>query len=327
MYCNQCGSDIKDTAKFCKKCGTMVEDEIRETPDWERAAVKFFYTKRKQILIGLIILLIAASAAVVGVTLWQNNKAEELAVMGPEVVSVDLKDEYEMEDNELILDPLMAVYSDGTTGELKNYTVYIDTLVYEIVDGKINGKDLYDGMHLIRLEWEANDADFIYQKTVSIKHKVDTWEKYPDIPGKSGKEIAAAYGKLTAPEFGKLSAGDWGYAYVNLPSRNLRLTFPAGLFDNPADYGESDAGCIEMSGILSDLFYNMESEMTQDRLAEILEITLSQNADGGCSGTLNNGNQIFIGVGEVNDGLYMPTTTVRVSVSEAKRKEIFDYFF
>lgn len=278
-------------------------------------------------MIGLIAVIVIAAAAVVGVKLWLDNHESEHAVTVVEVVSVDLKDEYEMEDNELILDPLTAAYSDGTIDELSVYKVYIDTLEYTITEGKIDGKDLYDGMHLIRLEWKVDEQKFFFEKTVSIKHKIDTWEKYPNIVGKTGQEIADAYGALSSPEFGKLSEGDWGYAYVNLPSRNLRLTFPAGLFDNPEDYGASDAGCIEMTGSLSDLFYNMESEMSQERLAEILEITLSQHSDGGCSGVLGSGSLIYIGVGEVTDGIYMPTTTVKVTVSDTRKQEIFEYFF
>lgn len=326
MYCNQCGCEINDTAKFCKKCGAIVEDEVKETSEFERKLIRFFYTKRKVIAAVLVAAVVIAGAAV-GMYLWHGKTEPGPEGPIPQAVFIDLKDEYEMEDNELILDPMNAIYSDGTMDVLSDYKVYIDTYEFPVTDGKIDGKDLYDGMHLIRLEWTVGEHEMSYEKTVGIKHKIDTWAKYPNIVGRTGKEISAAYGALSSPEFGKLSEGDWGYAYVKLPALNLRLTFPAGMFDNPENYGESDAGCIEMTGTLGDLFYNMESEMTPERLAEILGISLSQSSGGGCSGTLENGNQIYIGVGEVSDGIYMPTTTVRVITSESKKQEIFEYFF
>jgi len=327
MFCNKCGCEINDNAKFCKKCGSPVEEELKETSELERKIVRIFYTKRKALLITLIAVLVTAGAAVVGVTLWQDQDEKEPEKIIVNVVSVDLKEEYEMEDDELILDPLTAIYDDGTIDTITEYKVYIDTLEYTKTDGIINGTDLYDGQHLLRLEWKAKEQTFSFEKTVAIKHKLDTWGKYPDIVGRTGQEISAVYGALSVPEFGSLTEGDWGYAYSTLPSLNLRLTFPAGLFDNPENYGESDAGCIEMTGSLSDLFYNMESEMSQDRLAEILEITLTPNEGGGCSGVLGSGNLIYIGAGEVTDGIYMPTTTVRVTVSETRKNEIFEYFF
>lgn len=327
MFCNKCGCEINDNAKFCKKCGSPVEEELKETSELERKIVRIFYTRRKALLIGLISVLVLAGAAVVGVTMWQNQQDSEPDPVVLKVVSVDLKDEYEMEDNELVLDPLTATYDDGSVETLTEYKVYIDTLEYAISDGIIDGKDLYDGQHLLRLEWTSGGQNFTYEKTAGIKHKMDTWGKYPDIVGHTGKEISAAYGSLSAPEFGSLSEGDWGYAYCSLSALNLRLTFPAGLFDNPENYGESEAGCIEMTGTLADLFYNMESEMSQARLSEILEVTLSQSDSGGCSGALGSGNRIYIGEGEVTDGIYMPTTTVRVTVNDTRKKEIFEYFF
>ncbi len=326
MFCNQCGCEIDETARSCGECGAPVEEDTLKTSELERRIVKIFYTQRKALLIGIIAFLILAGTAVVCVNLWQSHHQEPEQII-VEVAAVDLKDEYEMEDNELILDPLNATYTDGTIKAIKSYKVYIDTLEYSVADGKIDGKDLYDGNHLLRIEWNMDGQNYSYEKTVGIIHKLDTWEKYPEIVGRTGKEIAAAYGTLSAPEFGRLSEGDWGYAYVYLVSRNLTLTFPAGLFDNPEDYGESDAECIEMQGTLSDLFYNLESEMSQSQLSEILEVTLSQHPDGGCSGVLGSGNQIYIGVGEVTDGIYMPTTTVRVTVSEGKKREILEYFF
>lgn len=327
MYCNQCGCEIKDTAKFCKKCGAVVEEEIKETSQLEQNLVRFFYTKRKPILIVLILLLIISGGIVVGISLWKNNQKESFTAMPIEVAAVDLRDEYEMEDNELVLGMLTAVYSDGRIGEVKDYKVYIDTVECAITEGKIDGKSLYDGQHLLRLEWTMYDQDFSYEKTIGIRDKKDTWGKYPDIIGLTGQEIAKKYGKLSAPEFGKLSEGDWGYAYVALPSRNLKLCFPAGLFDNPENYGDSDAQCMEMTGTLNDLFYNMEPEMSCSRLSEILKITLSPNSRGGCSGTLSSGNIIYIGAGEVGDDLYTPDTTVRVTASDSKKAEILDYFF
>lgn len=51
MFCRNCGSDIADTAKFCPKCGTMVEDmnEVDTAPP----------SKKKSILLPIAIVLLA----------------------------------------------------------------------------------------------------------------------------------------------------------------------------------------------------------------------------------------------------------------------------
>ena len=72
-----------------------------------------------------------------------------------------------MEDDELILEPLTAIYDDVTIDTITGYKVYIDTLEYTMTDGIINGTDLYDGQHLLRLEWKAKEQSFSYEKTVT----------------------------------------------------------------------------------------------------------------------------------------------------------------
>lgn len=332
MYCNQCGCEIKDTAKFCKRCGTAAVTELPEISEKKRKAIRFLYTNRYKWIAAILVLAILVSAAIVGVTVWQKEKrlavekkaAEKVIV---KVNSVDFAEDYEIDDGILILEPLHAAYSDGTVLEIKDYKVYIDTLEYSVEDGEINVDGLDDGEHKIRLEWNQGGQSFSYEELIPIKHKVNTWGKYPDLPGLTGQEIAAKYGELSDPQFSSLGEGDWGYAYVDLPSVGVQLCFPAGLFDKASDYGTSDARCLEVTGNLEAFYYNMEEEMTLEDLRSILELNLTESEYGGCSGTLGSGNRIYIGEGQVFDDNYTPETTMKVTVSEQKREEILDYFF
>lgn len=331
MYCNQCGHEMKDTANFCKKCGAPV-DPTKDISERRRKCVRFLYTNKTRILICFIavLLLCGATIAVVAVTKGMNkdkDQKKQAAVPVKTVSSVDLKDAYEIEDDRLSLDPLHAEYSDGTVQELLEYDVFIDTQQCEIVENAIDAADLYDGKHLIRLEWTQDADAFEYEKTVELEHKKDTWEKYPDLVGMTGKAIAKEYGELGSPEFGDFHEGDWGYAYVALSTRSLKLCFPAGIINKTEDYNSSDEQCIEVSGTLKDFFYNMEDEMTKDELAEILNLNLYDCEEGGCMDTLNSGKRMYIGVGEVQDGIYTPDTTIRVTVSESDEQKIWDRIF
>lgn len=332
MYCNQCGCELKDTAKFCKKCGVAVGQELPETSETKRKLIKFLYTNRYKLIAGVLIVILLAVAAVIGVTAWQNQKkAEEEAKKAEKVLlqvkSVDFAEDYEIDDGVLVLEPLHAEYSDGTVLEIKDYKVYIDTLEYTVENGEINAEGLEDGEYKVRLEWVRDGQSFSYEETLLIKHKVNTWGKYPDLPGLTGKEIAEKYGSMSEPEFGGFDGGDWGYAYVELSSYGIELCFPAGLFGNPSDYGTSDAQCLEASGSLSSFYYNMEEEMTLDELRDILDLNLTESDNGGCTGTLGSGNRIYIGEGQVFDNIYTPETTIKVTVSDDKRADILDYFF
>lgn len=332
MYCNQCGCEINDTAKFCKKCGSVVEPELKQDSEAKQKAVRFLYTNRKKLVIAVVALLVVAAAATAGILIWQEQARQAEKEAAKEIViikveSIDFQKDYEIDEDQLELGTLHATYSDGTVTELTDYKVYIDALEYAVEDGVINAEGIEDGDHKIRVEWAEKGQAFSYEKTIPIKHKVNTWGKYPNLPGMTGKEIAAAYGAMSAPEFGGFSAGDWGYAYVELQSINVQLCFPAGLFENPSDYGTSDARCLEMSSTLGDLYYNMEDEMSLDELREILDLNLTESSSGGCTGTLGSGNRIYIGEGYVFDDVYSSDTSVRVTVSDEKRAEILDYFF
>ena len=333
MYCNQCGHEMKDTANFCKKCGAPV-DPTEEISERKRKCVRFLYLYKTRILICLIAALLLCGAAIGALALTRgmsgdkDEKTEKpAAAIVKTVKSVDLKDSYKMEDNRLVLDPLHAQYSDGTVQELLDYDVFIDTQQCEIVENAINAEELYDGEHLVRLEWKQDADVFEYEKTVELEHKKDTWEKYPDLVGMTGKAIAKEYGELGSPEFGDFHEGDWGYAYVELSARSLKLCFPAGLINRTEDYSGSDETCIEVSGTLEDFFYNMEDEMSRERLAEILNLNLYDCEEGGCMDTLNSGKRMYIGVGEVKDGVYTPDTTIRVTVSESEEQKIWERIF
>ena len=331
MYCNQCGHKIKDTANFCKKCGAPV-DSTEETSERKQRMVRFFYLHKNKILLIFIAALLvcgaATAAAVMLPDFFQKGKENSQPAGAVKAVSnVDLKDSYEIEDNKLSLDPLYVTYEDGTLHELTAYDVYIDTVLYEKQENRIDASSLYDGKHLVRLEWETNGQTYEFEKTIALEHKKDTWEKYVDLVGMTGKEIAEAYGSLGAPVYGDLSQGDWGYAYAEVESLSLQVCFPAGLLDREEDYSNSDSACLEMSGTLNTLFYNMETEMSMEDLETILELSLTPMESGGCSGTLSDGKQIYIGEGAVLDGVYTPDSSVRVTVSEAERESILERIF
>lgn len=332
MYCSKCGREMKEGVNFCKWCGEAADRTEGEVSEGTRRLVRFFYTYKTRILLIVLAVLVLCAA---GVGAWfyflngsdgqKSEKKVAAAVKSPR--AVDLKDAYEIEDNRLVLDPLYVTYADGTVEELTVYDVYIDTIKYELQDGAIDAAELYDGRHLFRLEWQKNASRYEYEKTIGTEHKKDTWGKYVELPGMSGKEIAAAYGALGAPEFGELTSGDWGYAYVSVDSLSLEAVFPAGILDRPEDYSDSEAVCIEMSGTLNTLFYNMEQEMSKGDLESLLGISLSESEAGGCVGTLENGKQIYIGSGQVQDGIYTPDTSVRVSVSEEDRGTLLERLF
>lgn len=330
MYCNQCGHKIKDTANFCKWCGEPI-DATEETSERKRKLVRFFYLhKNKMLLIFIAVLLacgIGTAAFVLLPDLLPRQQSSQQSAGVKTVSNVDLKENYEIEDNKLNLDPLYATYEDGTVHELMDYDVYIDTVLFEKSDNVIDASSLYDGKHLMRLEWKQGEQTYEFEKTVRLEHKKDTWEKYVDLVGMSGKEIAAAYGALSEPVYGELREGEWGYAYVEVASLSLQACFPAGLLDREADYSGSDSPCLEMSGTLNTLFYNMESDMSMEDLEAALELSLTSLDGGGCMGTLSDGKQIYIGQGQAVDGVYTPDSTVRVTVSDDERQTLLERIF
>ncbi|MCQ4637718.1 zinc-ribbon domain-containing protein [Anaerovorax odorimutans] len=331
MYCSQCGNEMKEGANFCKRCGAPADKAEEPVSERERHIVRFLYTHKKRIVLFVLIGLVLCGAAVWAAIFFLGGDADagdkKQAAAVKIASEVDLKEEYEIEDNKLILDPLHATYEDGSVQELANYEVYIDGLKYQMTEGYIDATELYDGKHLFRLEWKKSRDKYKYEKTVGTEHKKDTWGKYVDLVGMTGKEIAAAYGPLGTPEFGSLGSGNWGYAYVDVEAVSLQAAFPAGILDRPEDYSASDAVCMEMTGTLGTLFYNIEAEMSKDDLATVLGISLSDSGDGGCTGTLENGKLIYIGSGQGQGGTYTPDTTVRVTVSEEEKGTLLDRLF
>ncbi len=332
MYCNQCGYKMKDSANFCRRCGAPADDTQGDISETRQKIIKFLYTYKTGILFSLIGILLLAGVIVGTVTIIQaagekQKEEQQAAIPVKQVSGVDLKEAYEIEDNWLILDPLHASYTDETVHELQDYAIYIDAVQYKRTEKGIKVKDLYDGKHLVRLEWKQAGNLMKYEKTIYMEHKKDTWEKYVDLVGMTGKEIADAYGSLGEPEFGSWDNGNLGYAYVTVNSLGLQACFPTGILKKEKKFSKSDVRCVEMTGTLNTLFYNLEVEMNLEDLANILGITLTASEGGGCSGTLSDGKQILIGQGEVQDGIYRPDTTVIVTVSEEDRKGFFERLF
>lgn len=337
MNCKRCGQEIRETANFCKNCGTPVEQEVAAVAAKceNNRNRSLWHMGRAKILVAAAVLVFCAAIAV---ALFLSNLMKEeqqaqkqtQAASKKTVSSVDLQEFYEIEENRLVLDPLFVSYDDGTSHQLEHYKVAIDAVPYEQKDGAINGEDLYDGKHLVRLEWQYEGHSYQYEKTVAMEHKKDTWEKYVDLVGMTGKEIAAAYGSLGEPIFAGLGEEDWGYAYADVPSLSIQVCFPVSLLDQldkPEDYGQSDAQCVEMSGTMSTFFYNLESEMSLEDVANILGLTLAESEAGGCTGTLPDGKRITIGEGQAVEGIYTPDMQVRVSVSEEERPRFLDKVF
>lgn len=330
MYCNQCGYKMKDTANFCKKCGAPVDPTDDNLSEGKRKAIRFLYTYKNRILlifIGVLLLCGVGIGAFVFLRdgFQEKEQTKQTAAPVKTVSSVDLKESYEMEDNKLSLDPLYATYDDGTMHELMSYDVYIDSILYEKNENVIDASGLYDGKHLVRLEWKQGEQTYEYEKTINLEHKKDTWEKFVDLVGMTGREIASSYGTLGTPEYGSIGDSDWGYAYADVSALAVRVCFPAGLLDREQDYSSSDSQCIEMSASLNTLFYNMESEMDTKSLSKILGITLTEIDGGGCMGALSDGKLIYIGEGQGN--VYTPDTTARITVSEEERAGFFERLF
>lgn len=334
MYCNQCGYEMKEGANFCKKCGAPMDDTDGGIFDKLSRITKFIYTYKKRILLIFITVLVLCGAVIGAISVigGMNSKKEvkkEAAVPVKKTVSsVDLKEIYRIEDNRLVLDPLHAAYSDGTVQELLDYDVYIDTVLCAAEENAINAGELYDGMHLVRLVWTWDGRNYEYEKSVNLEHKKDTWAKYVDLTGMTGKEIADAYGSLGEPEFTEFGEEKWGYAYVDVSQLSLKVCFPAGVFERDEDYSRSDARCVEMTGPISSFFYNMEPEMSLEDLSSILGMkSLRASEEGGCTGTFSNGSKLFIGAGEVKDGIYTPDTTVHIMASDANQEKIWERLF
>lgn len=329
MYCNQCGYEMKDTANFCKNCGAPV-DPTKDISEIHRKVVRFLYLNKVRILICFIALLFLCGAAVAAVTVWKHhgeNEKKQTAAAAKTVSSVDLKTSYKMEDNRLVLDPLHATYSDGTVQELLDYQVFVDGQEARIEENAIDAEDLYDRTHLIRLQWTQNGQPFQYEKSVALEHKKETWQKYPDLVGMTGRQISQKYGSMGAPQFGSFHEGDLGRAYVQLSEPPLQLCFPAGILDRPEDYGDSNEVCIEVSGTLSDFFYNMEPEMSKEELSQILDLNLYDSQEGGCTAVLGSGKRMYIGTGQVQDNVYTPSTSIRVTVSEEDEENLWQQLF
>lgn len=330
MYCNQCGHKIKDTANFCKKCGSPVDPTADNMSERKRKVVRFFYIYRNRILLVFIAVLLACGAGIGAFVLLRDGfetkeQTAQIEVPVKAVSSVDLKESYEIEDNKLSFDPLYVTYDDGTVHELMSYDVFIDSVPYQKSENRIDASGLYDGKHLVRLEWKQDEQSYEYEKTINLEHKKDTWEKFVDLVGMTGKELAADYGALGTPEYGTIGESDWGYAYVDVSALAVQVCFPAGLLDREQDYSASDSQCIEMSASLNTLFYNMESEMDMKSLSEILGITLTEIDGGGCMGTLSDGKLIYIGEGQGN--IYTPDTIARITISEEERAGFFERLF
>ena len=326
MYCNQCGSQMKDTANFCKKCGSPMDPTNGEISERKRQMVKFFYTQKQKLAICTVAALLLCGLGAYALFWLRDNgqKPETPPISTKKVSAVDLKDAYMIEEDKLILDPLYVTYDDGTKHQLLDYDVYIDTLKCPVKENALEAANLYDGKHLFRLEWISDAKKYKYEKTINTEHKKDTWEKYVDLVGMTGKQIAAAHGSLGTPQFGSLGTENWGIATVAVPSLNLRASFPAGLLSSPDDYSGSDASCIEMSGTLNTFFYNIEPEMTREDLARILKLTLT-DMDGGCFATLKNGKLLYIESSQ--GGIYTPDAPVRVTVSDDQKAGFFDRLF
>ncbi len=332
MYCNQCGYEMKDSANFCKKCGAPVDDTDGDLSEGKRRVIRFLYTYKSRILLCVIGALLLCGMVIGAAVLLRNmgteHKGEKKAVIPTKSVSsVDLKDSYVIEDNRLILGPLYASYDDSTTHELMDYAVSIDAVSCEVVEGVIDATDLYDGKHLVTLEWKQGEKSYEFEKTVSMEHKKDTWEKYEDLTGMTGKEIEAAYGELGALEFGSFQAGNWGYAYGEVRSLSIQACFPVGIFHKQDKEQVSDVQCIEMIGTLNTFFYNLETEMNLEDLEDILGLTLTELEGGGCSGTLSNGKLIYIGQEQVQDGVYTPETTVKITLSDEEKGKFWERIF
>ena len=83
MYCRNCGSEIKDGAKFCESCGAKVDmtstDETAnaaaQPAESTKAADNKGNGKRVAIIIGLIVVI---AAIIVGIVVFAGGSADRI---------------------------------------------------------------------------------------------------------------------------------------------------------------------------------------------------------------------------------------------------------
>ena len=100
MYCRNCGSKLKDNAKFCGECGWKIEDvtESEIISDEEQPQKK---KRAKKIILPVILMAILLMAAVVVIYLKQKSTKETLL---ENTSSQDLDESTEIEKNEVLQD-------------------------------------------------------------------------------------------------------------------------------------------------------------------------------------------------------------------------------
>ena len=75
MYCNQCGSEMKDGANFCKRCGAPADKAEEPVSERERRIVRFLYTYKKRILVFVLIGLVLCGAGVWAAVFFMGNSS------------------------------------------------------------------------------------------------------------------------------------------------------------------------------------------------------------------------------------------------------------
>lgn len=185
MFCPQCGSDIKEEAKFCPKCGCRIQEDVLIVNTTSKKR-----NTRKKKKVGTLLTVVLALVLIVGgaavYKTWSNKIVEEMTVIADEDTAVEVVGDDEWGQDTYVDDSEEEVESEEEKGEV----VYVcEKEIYYGVDG-------YKSVHEYKYDDRGNQTKHIFYDadgniTEEYEYEYDAW-------GNQVKEICYdAKGDLT----------------------------------------------------------------------------------------------------------------------------------
>lgn len=115
-------------------------------------------SRGKWIAVALVLAGVTIGAAVFIYTIFRGQTATD----------VMLEDSYTIENGKIDFGVLDVVYSDGSTGEISDYILYIDGDEFGVRKGKVNAARLEEGPHRMRVVWMEENQAYEYEKKLLI---------------------------------------------------------------------------------------------------------------------------------------------------------------
>lgn len=115
-------------------------------------------SRGKWITVALVLAGVMIGAAVFIYTIFRGQTATD----------VMLEDSYTIENGKIDFGILDVVYSDGSTGEISDYILYIDGDEFGVRKGKVNAARLEEGSHRMRVVWMEENQAYEYEKNLRI---------------------------------------------------------------------------------------------------------------------------------------------------------------